>query len=162
MHACVRRKPGTGGPAAAACMRCARRRRRLPPRLPTTPSLNRTPVGQLSAEEHYENAEMAFAMEAFDQARASFKRALDMEPEVGAGPQWVLWPFDGDGLCLGAWAGHRGACAHCCPAPCPCMHARWRWGWRPRRRRRRRLRRRRLLAAHQSRWGDALLTVNNR
>lgn len=40
------------------------------------------PPQQLSAEEHYENAEMAFAMEAFDQARSSFKRALDMEPEV--------------------------------------------------------------------------------
>ena len=37
---------------------------------------------QLSADEHYENAEMAFAMESFDKARASFKRALDMEPEV--------------------------------------------------------------------------------
>jgi hypothetical protein len=38
---------------------------------------------QLSAQEHFENAEMAFAMENFDLARTSFKRALDMEPEVG-------------------------------------------------------------------------------
>lgn len=39
------------------------------------------PRQQLTAEEHYENAEMAFAMENFDQARTSFKKALDMEPE---------------------------------------------------------------------------------
>lgn len=38
---------------------------------------------QLTAEEHFENAEMAFTMENFDLARTSFKRALDMEPEVG-------------------------------------------------------------------------------
>lgn len=38
---------------------------------------------QLTAEEHFENAEMAFAMENFELARTSFKRALDMEPEVG-------------------------------------------------------------------------------
>ncbi len=37
---------------------------------------------QLTAEEHFENAEMAFAMENFELARTSFKRALDMEPEV--------------------------------------------------------------------------------
>lgn len=36
---------------------------------------------QLTAEEHFENAEMAFAMENFELARTSFKRALDMEPE---------------------------------------------------------------------------------
>ena len=39
---------------------------------------------QLTAEEHYENAEMAFAMENLDLARTSFKRALELEPEVGA------------------------------------------------------------------------------
>ena len=37
---------------------------------------------QLTPEEHYENAEMAFAMDNFDLARASFKRALDAEPEA--------------------------------------------------------------------------------
>ena len=37
---------------------------------------------QLTAEEHFENAEMAFAMENYDQAAKSFRRALDMEPEV--------------------------------------------------------------------------------
>ncbi|EFN50963.1 hypothetical protein CHLNCDRAFT_141593 [Chlorella variabilis] len=36
---------------------------------------------QLTAEEHYENAEMAFAMENLDLARTSFKRALELEPE---------------------------------------------------------------------------------
>ncbi|KAL4421299.1 hypothetical protein ABPG75_010590 [Micractinium tetrahymenae] len=39
------------------------------------------PPQQLTAEEHYENAEMAFTMENFELARTSFKRALDMEPE---------------------------------------------------------------------------------
>ncbi|KAI3423950.1 hypothetical protein D9Q98_009784 [Chlorella vulgaris] len=36
---------------------------------------------QLTAEEYFENAEMAFAMENYDQSRNNFKRALDMEPE---------------------------------------------------------------------------------
>ncbi|PRW32682.1 UPF0661 TPR repeat-containing -like [Chlorella sorokiniana] len=39
------------------------------------------PPQQLTAEEHFENAEMAFTMENFDQAAKSFRRALDMEPE---------------------------------------------------------------------------------
>ncbi|KAI7838116.1 hypothetical protein COHA_008123 [Chlorella ohadii] len=39
------------------------------------------PPQQLTAEEHFENAEMAFAMENYDQAAKSFRRALDMEPE---------------------------------------------------------------------------------
>lgn len=49
-----------------------------PPVRPAPPLL----ATQLTAEEHFENAEMAFAMENYDQAAKSFRRALDMEPEV--------------------------------------------------------------------------------
>lgn len=60
---------------------------------------------QLTAEEHFENAEMAFAMENYDQAAKSFRRALDMEPEVRL---------------LRGWLGEQGCCSLTCCLGC-CM-----------------------------------------
>lgn len=77
-----RRSPRAGGalstaPPRACVAAAAAACRHARPHTPTTT--------QLSAEEIYKNAEMAFSIEAFDKARSLFKRALDMEPEVRAG-----------------------------------------------------------------------------
>lgn len=63
----------------------------LPP--PSPHPARRPSPAQLTAEEHYENAEMAFAMENLDLARSSFKRALDMEPEVRRRSSILIRPF---------------------------------------------------------------------
>ena len=160
----------------ALCMhldhhRRRRRCRRMHAPHPLHPSPALPPL-QLTAEEHFENAQMAFAMDNLPQARSSFKRALDMEPEVREGA--ACWGRDsccltlcrarvaGRGtagrilLCSATWMHRMSFCmlravlhgARCLPLPaCRCLPAR-------------------LLclasAPPPPGWSDYVFTVNNR
>ncbi len=98
--------------------------------LTPSPSSHPSSCLQLTAEEHFENAEMAFAMENYDQAAKSFRRALDMEPEVRlsmvleASPDRLMFVCLHAGLLVPAWCVcfSLGASQSSCLARCAYMH----------------------------------------